>query len=96
MTNWTFLQVATNFATVSDTLASWSVGSALAIPAYAFIRLRPQVDRLLNEQYILTRVVFPDNYNRLTLADRHRVISALGRYVLISILRLMVAHFHSI
>jgi ABC-type transporter lipoprotein component MlaA len=92
MTSWTFLQVAANFATIADTLASWGVGSALAIPAYDAIRLRTQVDRLLDEQYILTRVVFPDNYNRLTLVDRHRVISALGRYVFISILCPTVAH----
>jgi hypothetical protein len=82
MTDWNFLQVAANFATIADALASWGVGSALAIPAYAFIRLRPQVDRLLDEQYILARVVFPENYTRLTLADRHRVINALGRCVL--------------
>jgi hypothetical protein len=82
MTNWTFLQVAANFATIADALASWGVGSALAIPAYAFIRLRPQVEKLLDVQSILTKVVFPDNYSRLTLADRHRVISALGRCVL--------------
>jgi hypothetical protein len=93
MTNWTFLQVAANFATIADALASWRVGSALAIQAYAFIRLRPQVDRLLDEQYILARVVFPDNYNRLTLADRHRVISALGRCVLTPSLCPMVSHF---
>jgi hypothetical protein len=96
MTNWTFLQVAANFTTIADTLASWGVGSALAIPAYDAIRLRTQVDRLLDEQYILTRVLFPDNYSRLTLADRHRIISALGRYVLIAILCLMVTHSHSI
>jgi hypothetical protein len=82
MTNWTFLQVAANFATIANTLASWDVGSVLAIPAYDAIRLRTQVNRLRDEQYILTRVVFPDNYNRLTIADRHRVISALGRCVL--------------
>ena len=90
--NWTFLQVAANFATIAGALASWRVGSALAIPAPDALRLRTQVDRLLDEQYILTRVVFPDNYDRLTLVNRHRAISALGRYVMIHILRLMVSH----
>jgi hypothetical protein len=82
MTNWTFLQVAANFATIANALALRRMGSALVIPAYKAIHLHTQVDRLLNVQYMLTKVVFPDNYDRLTLADRHRAISALGRCVL--------------
>jgi hypothetical protein len=96
MTSWTFLQVAANFATIVDVLAAWRVGSALAIPAYDALRLRTQVDRLLDEQNILTKVVFPDNYDRLTIADRHRAISALGRCVLAPILCSMVSHPHLI
>jgi hypothetical protein len=95
MTNWTFLQVAANLATIADALASWRVGSALAIPAYDALGLHAQVGRLLDEQYILTKVVFPDNYDRLTLADRHRAISALGRYVLTPILCSTVSHCRS-
>ena len=96
MTSWAVLQVAANFATIADALASWRVGSALAIPAYDMLRLRPQVDRLLDEQYILTKVVFPDNYNRLSLLDRHRAIIAMRRYVLTSIRCSMVSHSRSI
>jgi hypothetical protein len=96
MTGWTFLQVAANFATIADALASWRVGSTLAIPAYDALRLRTQVDRLLDEQYILTKVVFPDNYDRLTLADRHRAISALGGCVLAPTVCSMLSHSHSI
>ena len=92
MTNWTFLQVAANFATIADALASWRVGSALAIPAYDALRLRAQVDRLLDEQYIFTKVIFPDNYTRLSPANRDRAISAIRRCVVPPIVCPMVSH----
>jgi hypothetical protein len=96
MTNWTFLQVAANFATIVNVLAAWRVGSALAIPAYDTLYLRTQVDMLLDEQYILTKIVFPDNYDCLTLADRHRAISALGGCVLAPTLCLIVSYYRFI
>ena len=92
---WTFLQVAANFATIADTLVSWRVGSALAVPAYDTLRLRNQVDRLRDKQYILTKVVFPDNYDRLTLSDRHQAIGALSRCVLTPIACSMMVVSHS-
>ena len=96
MTNWTFLQVAANFATIADALASWRVGSALTIPAYNTLRLRTQVDRLRDEQYILTNVVWEDNYLRLSPENRDQAIIAIRRYVLTPIGCSTVSHSHSI
>jgi hypothetical protein len=96
MTSWTILQAAANFATIADALASWHVGSALAIPAYDALRLRTQVDRLLDEQYILRRVIFPENYPHLSDARRERVTNGMNRYVLTPIVCSMVSHSRSI
>ena len=81
MTNWAFLQVVANVATVANALASWRVVSALATPAYDALSLRTLVDRLRDEQYILVNVVWEDNYRRLNPASRDRAMIAIRRYV---------------
>jgi hypothetical protein len=81
MTNWaTLLGAGSNIVTIAKTaVASWPVASTFATRAYDALRLRTQVDRLRDEQYILINVVWEDNYLRLSPANRDRAIIAIRR-----------------
>jgi hypothetical protein len=85
MTNWpTLLGAGSSLVTIANSaVASWPMTSALATRAYDAFRLRTQVDRLRDEQYILINVVWEDNYLRLSPASRNLTMIAIHRYVLV-------------
>jgi hypothetical protein len=86
MTNWaTLLGAGSSIVTMANSaVASWPVASALATRAYDVLRLRTQVDRLRDEQYILVNVIWEDNYLRLSRANRDLAIIAIRMYVLVT------------
>jgi hypothetical protein len=81
MTNWAaLLGAGSSIVTIARTaVASWPVASTLATKTYDALRLRTQVDRLRDEQYILVNVVWEDNYLCLSPARRDRAIIAIRR-----------------
>jgi hypothetical protein len=98
MTNWvTLLGAASNITTIVNSLvASWRAGSALAITAYDDIHLRTLVNRLLDEGYILRKVLYPDNYPHLSDENREWVKTTMDRYALTPSVCSMVSHCRSI
>jgi hypothetical protein len=88
MANWTtLLGAGSSIVTIANSaVASWPVASAFATSAYDALRLRTQVDRLRDEQYILVNVVWEDNYLLLSPARRARAMIAIRRYVLVTLI----------